>query len=53
MDRYDYLDRIGFVGTGKHDPRMDRVVSEAIREYKAKQKKSSNTQRDTIKDKAL
>ncbi len=45
MDRYDRLDMIGFVGTGKHDPRMDRVVSDAIREYKAKHKKESDAQK--------
>lgn len=45
MAHYNYLDKVGFVGTGKHDPRMDRVVSESILEYKARHKKTSEDQK--------
>ena len=53
MNQYEELDKIGFVGTGKHDRKMDRVVSECIRKRKEKRFDSDNLPKTAIHDKAL
>lgn len=53
MNQYDELDKIGFVGTGKHDRKMDHVVSECIRKRKEKWQGSENTPKIVIRDKTL
>lgn len=53
MNQYDELDKIGFIGTGKHDRKMDRLVTECLQKRKAKRLDSENVPKITIRDKAL
>lgn len=53
MNQYEELDKIGFVGTGKHDRDMDHLVSKCIQKRKAKRLDSDNIPKVAIRDKAL
>lgn len=53
MNQYDELDKIGFVGTGKHNRDMDRLVSKCIQKRKAKRLSSDNIPKIVIRDKTL
>lgn len=53
MNQYDELDKIGFVGTGKHDRKMDRLVTECLQKRKAKRLDSDNIPKIAIRDKAV